>query len=109
MKYHVYKTKNGEFVTTDLIKIPWDDLHSPNEETPALISTHGTIQWRFEGKKHRLSGPAVIWPNGGKRFYLNGNSYDFKEWIQNHPNIDIYLDAQGMNETAKAIWKLKNL
>ena len=105
---YTYYTKLGKFQTNNGNAIPWDKLHSPNEETPALELSNGFKQWRFEGNYHRLSGPARIWSEG-ERFFLNGFLYNFNEWVANHPNIDIYLDAIGMTDiTEKVIWLLKH-
>lgn len=29
---------------------------------------------------HRIDGPAVIWPDGGVAWYINGRDYSFKSW-----------------------------
>lgn len=91
-------------------EIPWDNLHSPNDNPAYEVLSSGYKSWLFEGQKHRLSGPAAIWHNDIEQFYLNGIFYNFKDWILNHPNIDVYLDAIGMTDlTERAIWKLKNI
>ena len=81
------------------------NLHSPDDNIPALIYPSGTKVWFYEGKRHRLKGPAVIWPKhhpivGGKRykFWLDGIYYDFEDWLENHPNQD---------KTFQTIMKLK--
>ena len=33
---------------------------------------NGTIEWYFNGKRHRTDGPAVIHPDGYQVWYLNG-------------------------------------
>lgn len=36
------------------------------------VNENGTIRYYKDGKLHREDGPAVIWTNGDKWYYLNG-------------------------------------
>lgn len=81
----VYWTKEGKFETQDLNSVPGNDLHSPNEKTPAYKDSVGYIIYCNEGKFHRLSGPA--WErNESYEFYIDGVFYHFEEWLKIHPN-----------------------
>ena len=101
MNNYIYYTKEGKFETDEHSKIPIHLLHSPNDETPAMEDNYNDKRWFFEGKVHRLNGPALIFGTGGKQYYLNGKHYSkFEEWLQNHPNQDV---------TFQALMKLKNL
>jgi len=45
-------------------------LHRDND-LPAVILADGRQYWYKEGKSHRDNGPAIIWHNGIKEYYLN--------------------------------------
>jgi hypothetical protein len=106
---YIYYIDGEKFISDE---IPWDDISSPNEQTPALENLiTGVKEWHI--KKyifHRLTGPAHMLSDGRKFFYLNGKRYEnIKEWIKDHPNPDLYFDAIGViTETDKVLWFLKN-
>jgi hypothetical protein len=61
MRY-IYYIDNKKHITEIYDIIPWDDISSPDENTPAFedLST-GYRSWVEKGRKfHRLTGPAVI-------------------------------------------------
>jgi hypothetical protein len=102
---------DGERFTTDSEDIPWLKISSPHENTPAFENLlSGYRSWCKKGNIwHRLIGPARIFPDGSYTFCLNGKFYvNVKEWINNHPNPDLYFDNLGMNETDKVLWYLQN-
>ena len=35
-------------------------------------SAGGRIEWKVDGKLHRLDGPAVEWSDGSKEWWVNG-------------------------------------
>ena len=39
---------------------------------PAVEYSVGTKQWFVEGKRHRIGGPAIEWFDGTKHWYING-------------------------------------
>jgi hypothetical protein len=90
----------------------WNRLHSPDENTPAIIHPLNGIKFYYKnGKKHRLTGPALLWERySNEEFWLDGKYYKtIKEWINNHPNPDLYFNTIGIfTETDKVIWYLKN-
>jgi len=50
---------------------------------PAIIFTNGHKEWYLNGKLHRVDGPAIEWYNGMKSWFLNG--YHFvseQEWFK---------------------------
>jgi len=52
---------------------------------------NGHKQWWLNGKIHRLDGPAVIWNDGLKHWYINDKRLDTNEvesWIKNN-NINL--------------------
>jgi hypothetical protein len=84
----IYWTKKGRFETNDVDNIPWNELHSPNDLLPAYVYYPNNYkEWRSNAKKHRLTGPAIINPNGKIIFYLDGIKYNsLEEWLSIHPN-----------------------
>lgn len=42
------------------------------EDLPAYEGTDGFKAWYKNGKRHRESGPAIIYSNGTEEFWLNG-------------------------------------
>jgi hypothetical protein len=39
---------------------------------PASVYPNGTKHWFLNNKLHREDGPAIVWPNGEKQWWLNG-------------------------------------
>jgi len=62
------------------------------EDGPAVIYTNGTKAWWLNGKQHREDGPAVEFANGSKHWYLNGKRYlteeDWKKELNKRYTID---------------------
>jgi hypothetical protein len=86
--YYIDKVK---FVIDDYNKIPFNEISSPDEQTPAYENlTTGEKVWCLKGDFwHRLTGPTRIWPDGKEDFCLNGKRYyNIKEWLKDHPNQD---------------------
>jgi hypothetical protein len=108
---YVYYIDGKKFTTDERRNVPDDYVSSPNENTPAYENLeNGFKVWCKKGWQfHRLTGVALIRADKSKHFYLNGKYYEnVKEWINDHPNPDMYFDALGMNETDKILWFLKN-
>ena len=55
-------------------------LHKTNG--PALIWSDGRKEWWINGKRHREDGPAVEWDDGIKSWYLNGIEYTEDQYHQ---------------------------
>jgi hypothetical protein len=107
----VYYIDGKKFTTDNKDGINFYDISSPNEDIPAFEDLYDGYKSWFEKKViwHRLTGPARIWFDGTKEFYLNGIGYSsIKEWINDHPNPDLYFDKIGLNETDKILWFLQN-
>jgi hypothetical protein len=51
-----------------------DKIHSINDE-PAAIWPIGTKAWYKEGKYHRESGPAWVYPDGHRSYYFENEHY----------------------------------
>jgi hypothetical protein len=109
--FYVYYIDSEKFTTDYCDNIPWDKISSPSEETPAFenLETGQKIWCEIRDRWHRLTGPARILPNETCQFYLNGKRYEtIKEWIEDHPEPDLYFHKMGMNETDKVLWFLQN-
>ena len=53
-------------------------LHNPYG--PAIIWPNGTKVYYIHGKLHRTDGPAIIYPNGSKEYWVNGKQLSEKEF-----------------------------
>ena len=42
---------------------------------PAIVWADGSKEWYVDGIQHRLDGPAIEWTNGEKRWYVNGKKH----------------------------------
>jgi hypothetical protein len=107
----VYYIDGQKFAIHDYNKIPWMEISSPDEQTPAYENLlTGYKEWVEKGHRyHRLTGPARIHPDETVVFWLNDKYYEnVNEWITEHPNPDLYFDVLGMNETERVLWFLKN-
>jgi hypothetical protein len=90
MRY-IYYIDGKKFKTDNYQKIPWFDISSPNENTPAIQELNSEFKiWCKKSRfMHRLNGPAGISPTGTKYFYLNDKGYvDIQTWLKAHPNQD---------------------
>ena len=45
------------------------------EDGPAIKYPDGTKKWYINGNCHRLDGPAVEWINGDKEWWINGKRH----------------------------------
>jgi len=57
--------------------------------------SNGTQFWYFEGDLHREEGPAIIWPDGKKEWFLDGvRFYEESKWLNkvlfNEVKIELY-------------------
>lgn len=89
-KYHC-TTKEDDFETNCQSEIPWDKLHSLNDDPSFENLITGYKSWHCNGSTHRLYGPARIWNNGQTEFWLNSKKFEFKDWCENHPDKTILV------------------
>ena len=52
-----------------------------NTEPEHIIEADGYEYWLLNGVLHRTDGPAMIYPDGEQRWYLNGKRYYFSDWL----------------------------
>ena len=60
-----------------------NELH--REDGPAVIWRDGTKFWYMNGKLHRLDGPAVEYADGTCYYWINDQKLTEEEW-QIHPD-----------------------
>jgi hypothetical protein len=65
-----------------------DDLH--REDGPARIWKDGSKAWFLNGYRHRMDGPAIEMNNGEKSWYLNDKRYSEEEWKTEVAKIKLY-------------------
>jgi hypothetical protein len=106
----VYYIDGERFTTVNVKLINFNIVSSPNDDIPAFEDlSDGYKSWFLkEVVWHRLTGPARIYSDGIKEFYLYGRYYPtIRAWIKDHPNPDLYFNALGMSETDKILWYLQ--
>jgi hypothetical protein len=108
----VYYIDGQKFAIHDYNNIPWKEISSPDENTPAYENLlTGYKEWVEKGYRyHRLTGPARIHPDGASNsFWLNDKYYEnVKDWFKDHPNPDLYFNAINLPETDRVLWFLQN-
>ena len=65
-----------------------EPIKENTDEQPVMtVDERGIKEWKLNGKRHRLDGPAVEWP-GGRYWYQNGELHRLdgpaKEWNSGH-------------------------
>jgi hypothetical protein len=108
----IYYVDSEKFTTDDYGTIPWDDISSPDENTPGFECTIKNIKEYCSKNQcyHRLTGPALIENVILEMFFINNVVYEnVKDWISNHPNPDLYFhNIDVFTETDKVLWYLQN-
>jgi hypothetical protein len=61
------------------------ELH--REDGPAVIWNNGSKSWYLNGKRHREDGPAIELSNGYKSWYLNDKQYTKEKWEEEVKNM----------------------
>ena len=59
-----------------------------------VIDSNGTKYWfNKQGQRHREDGPAVVWSDGCKEWWLNGKQYTEEEYvmIQFMKGVNVYV------------------
>jgi hypothetical protein len=111
MTYIYYIDGTKHLVEIRNKKIPWKEISSPDEYTPALedLSDGYKFYCEINEQIHRLTGPAEIYPNKRLLYGLNGRVFNnVNDWLKHHPNPELYFDAIGLSETDKILWFLQN-
>jgi hypothetical protein len=65
---------------TKVWKLPNGIWH--REDGPAVVYPNGFKCWYINGLRHRENGPSIENGNGIKRWYINGVSYTEQEYKQ---------------------------
>lgn len=50
----------------------WNPNKLHRKNGPAIIFENGTKKWYLNGRQHREDGPAIEWEDGGSSWYING-------------------------------------
>jgi hypothetical protein len=85
----IYYVNRKKYTTDDEEDIPWHKVSSPNENKPAVeyILTGYKVWCKKRYFRHRLTGPAIIWPDGYLEYWLNWKKYkNIHDWLKDHPN-----------------------
>jgi hypothetical protein len=48
-----------------------------------VVGDDGSKCWTLNGQYHREDGPAIEWPNGTKKWYLNGKEVSWQQVFHN--------------------------
>ena len=51
------------------------------EDGPAIIFNNGKKEWWINGKRHREDGPAIEFPTGDEMWALEGRYYSKEGWF----------------------------
>ena len=70
----IKQDKNTE-ITNEYIIFKNDNGKTHRVDGPAIIWSNGDKSWWLNGKTHRADGPAVIWSDGSKSWWLNGKTH----------------------------------
>jgi len=105
---NIYYTKKGKFETKKSISFFRNILH--REDGPAVIYPNNRKEWWLKGKLHRLDGPAVIWENGDKEWFVNGKLHrlDGPAYIMNNGYNIWYINDKELNEEEVEAWIRNN-
>ena len=78
------------------------------EDGPALIYSDGTKKWYLNGKHHREDGPAIEYAHGGKSWWANGiiHRMDGPAVIRSDGKIFWYLNGEMLRDKEKWFEKL---
>ena len=77
-----------------------------NESMTAEIYTNGKIIYRNEhGKLHNENGPAVVWPDGGKDYYINGELHNENgpAVVESDGKMEFWVNGNLHNENGPAV------
>jgi hypothetical protein len=53
---------------------------NPNIKDGLITWDDGAESWYQNGQRHNLDGPAIIYPNGDKRYFIDGKEYSLDDY-----------------------------
>ena len=53
---------------------------------PAVVFPDGTKMWYLNNKRHRVDGPAIEWADGRKEYFIEGKRYDLFDILKDVVN-----------------------
>ena len=90
--YVTYYTKEKgklEFDKKEWIDFPYSSFTFHREDGPAVIYSDGSKEYWLNGKYHREDGPAIVYANGDQEYYwLNDIFYLEKDYYKKLEEID---------------------
>jgi len=80
-------------------------LHNP--DGPAIIYADGYKFYYINGKLHNPDGPAVIWPDGSKEYYINDQLHNPNGlaliWANGYKAY--YIKGKKLTEAEFKVWQ----
>lgn len=71
-KKRVVVGSQGEIIWITKKGTQFINLNNPNNTFPYHKRSKTMTRWPYHSKIHREGGPAIVYPNGDKRWYLDG-------------------------------------
>jgi len=69
------------------------DIKTPFPQSKKVTKSDGTKVFIWDGKIHNWEGPAIIYPEGNKEWYLYGIKYsekEFKDRLKSREGLPYY-------------------
>ena len=85
IKYKIYKQRLTLMQHPDKTEYRVEDLLH-REDGPAVVYANGHKHWYMNGNLHRADGPAIEYADGCKSWYLNGKLHNPNGPAIEHPN-----------------------
>ena len=81
------------------------NFHNPHG--PAVVWDNGDKAYYINGKPHNPDGPAVVWTKGGKSYYINGKLHNENGPAVVHPDGIkwYYINGKELTETGFKAWQ----
>jgi hypothetical protein len=78
-----------------------------NENGPAIVFVDGYKAYWINGKLHNPNGPAVVYPNGGKAYLINGERHNPNGPAIVRPNGSkaYYINDKKLTEVEFTAWQ----
>ena len=77
------------------------------EDGPAIIWSDGRKYYYLDGQLHRTDGPAVIFANGHKEYYINGKQLTQETFLNKTKKHTIIVDGKEIKISHTSYKELK--
>lgn len=109
--HNTFTNEDGIFIKHKDGRSEWynknNQLHRENDE-PAIIYPHGTLEWYLNGKSHRENKPSIIYPDGTEEWHLNGQPHRLDAPAFSKPNGHSIWLLNGKYHNTKGPAKITN-